>query len=531
MPERCDICGVAALESERFIEEALPFARTKRYCPACRQRLYHRVLGIMAVICLVVGTAGILLAWYRHASLLESRALQWSLLLAFQWLMVLPHELGHALAGRALGFTQIRMLIGAGKPLFSVRLFGFRTLINLIPFGGVTLSKPAEATSRWRVFGFIGAGLLVNFAAAAIAWCFAGPGELFRFGSGSALVPFFWANVLVLAENLFPYQAQTAFGRLNTDGLQLWNAFFRWNKPVKLEPQRLPIWNLALRHLLKWVGFLVMLGAMLFFVLVGALPFFELYDASGWELKIFLPAIMLALALATGWAALRIAKHPIPTVAMPRLHAGFGQVISVTPQQNHTLRQVTERAKQNDFVAAEALLDQVLAGLPAGQSGSWWPLALIKIDYIISQNDIERAEKVCLGWVDQATTTEEKLRVLDGVASQILYRSASSFLDKAERLARQALELAPGSLTLKGSLGAILVEQSRFAEGEPLLRECLERSPALHDQGISAFYLGVACLSTGDPDQARRLIKRGMVLHPEPWLLKKAQARLKELDN
>jgi Tfp pilus assembly protein PilF len=156
-------------------------------------------------------------------------------------------------------------------------------------------------------------------------------------------------------------------------------------------------------------------------------------------------------------------------------------------------------------------------------------LVQIKLEYIIAQNEGERAERVCLEWFNRLTTTEEKVKLLDCFASYILYKSASSFLNNAERQARQALELAPGTLTLKGSLGGILVEQGRFAEAEPLLRECLERSPALHDQGISSFYLGVAKLSAGDRIEAKRLIKRGMVLHPEPWLLAKAKGKLTEL--
>jgi tetratricopeptide (TPR) repeat protein len=528
MPERCDICGIAALESEHFTQEALPFARTKRYCPACRQRLYRRVFAVLAIIPVVAGCAGIFDALRRHVNLLDSAPVQWSLFLIFQWLMILPHELGHAAAGRALGFRQLRILIGSGKPLFSFKLFGVPTLINLIPFGGITLSKPANPVPRWRYLAFVGAGLLVNLTAAAIAWCFVAPGELFNIHAGTAVTPFFWANVLVLAENLFPHQGHTPSGPLNSDGLQLWNLLFRWNKHLKIEPARRPFWELVLRHLLKWTGFLVMLGGVLFFVLVAALPFLERNGASGWQLKIVLPAIMLGLALVTGWAAVRIAKHPISSVATPTLHGSFRPLLSVTPEQNKLLRQAIERAKQNDFVAAEALVDQAFAGMPDSKAAGCWPLVLLKLEYIVSQNDIARAEKVCLNWVNQAATTEEKVRILDGLASQILYKPASSFLDNAERLARQALELAPGFLTLKGTLGGILVEQGRFAEAEPLLRECLERSPALHDQGICAFYLGIAKLGAGDRSEAKRLIKRGMVLHPEPWLMAKAEAKLKE---
>jgi hypothetical protein len=84
---------------------------------------------------------------------------------------------------------------------------------------------------------------------------------------------------------------------------------------------------------------------------------------------------------------------------------------------------------------------------------------------------------------------------------------------------------------LKGTLGAILVERGNFAEAKPLLQECLEQSLAHHDQGISAFYLGLVKLHDGRIQEAKRLIKYGMVLHPEPWLLAKAKASLQIMAN
>jgi len=89
------------------------------------------------------------------------------------------------------------------------------------------------------------------------------------------------------------------------------------------------------------------------------------------------------------------------------------------------------------------------------------------------------------------------------------------------------LEIAPGTLTLKGTLGAILVEQGNYAEGEPLLSECLDRSPALHDRAIATFYLGMIKLRNGDGKQGERLMKRGMKMYPEAWMLAKGNAVLK----
>ena len=529
MPERCDICGIAALESEHFAEEALPFRRAKRYCPACRQRFYRRVFAVLAAIPLVSLCVGILGALHHHADLFDSMAVRWSLLMIFQWLMILPHELGHAAAGRVLGFGQIRILVGSGKPMFSFQLFSIPTIINLLPFGAVTLSKPGDKISRWRLLGFVGAGLTVNVLAAVIAQSLIAPGELFAFREGGVWMLFFWANLIVLAENLLPHRTYTPFGILCSDGLQLWNLLFRWNKRIEPEPALLPRWELGGRHLLKWTTFALMAGATLFFVCIACLPFFGPHQPGDWQIRVVLPAVMLALALVTGWAAVRIARHSVPTTTMSNLPAGLRQLLSLKPEHRLFLQKALERANQNDFSGAEALMDQVLATLPDSEMNGRWPLLQLKLEYIMSQNDAGRAEKVCLDWVSRMTTVEDKIRILDAFTSHVLYKSASSFLDAAERLARQALELAPGTLTLKGTLGGVLAEQGRLEEAQQLLRECLDRSPALHDQGISAFYLGVVKLAAGDSAEAKRLLRRGMVLHPEPWLIAKAQSKLKEL--
>jgi membrane-associated protease RseP (regulator of RpoE activity) len=44
-------------------------------------------------------------------------------LVIVQWFMILPHELGHAIAARLFGYTQIRILIGMGKILRAVSRF------------------------------------------------------------------------------------------------------------------------------------------------------------------------------------------------------------------------------------------------------------------------------------------------------------------------------------------------------------------------------------------------------------------------
>lgn len=55
--------------------------------------------------------------------------------LAFAFLIIV-HELGHALAARAVGMTIVRFSVGYGKVLWSFRLGGTQIALSAIPFGG-----------------------------------------------------------------------------------------------------------------------------------------------------------------------------------------------------------------------------------------------------------------------------------------------------------------------------------------------------------------------------------------------------------
>jgi len=170
----------------------------------------------------------------------------------------------------------------------------------------------------------------------------------------------------------------------------------------------------------------------------------------------------------------------------------------------------------------------VLGSLPERNSEAFAQLLLAKLQVQIKQGDIDRAERTCLDYIAENVNKQHKLKVLDGFACLILYQPSTPWLKQAEKMARLGLELAPGTLTLKGTLGGILTEQDNFAEAEPLLRECMERSPSYHDQGISSFYLGVIKLAQGKAQEGKRLIKNATTLYPESWLVSKANTKLME---
>src|SRR5215467_7565015 len=98
MSDRCDVCGIAALESQRFIEENFPFMRRRNYCPACHLKLVHRIYLVFTVVILAIAIFLICAAARTKEPILDYGGFWLLFLVIVQWLMIIPHELGHAIA-------------------------------------------------------------------------------------------------------------------------------------------------------------------------------------------------------------------------------------------------------------------------------------------------------------------------------------------------------------------------------------------------------------------------------------------------
>jgi hypothetical protein len=171
--------------------------RRRVYCPACHQRLVHRFYLGFAIVAVVIAGLAIIGAARTKQPILNHFGFGMLFLLIMQWLMILPHELGHAIAARLFGYTQIRILIGMGKPLFTFDFAGFYWVFNPIPLGGLTLAKPPEQVNRAKHLTFVSAGLFVNALFAVVAGLFIAPDGVASFPDSVAEL-FFWGNVIVV---------------------------------------------------------------------------------------------------------------------------------------------------------------------------------------------------------------------------------------------------------------------------------------------------------------------------------------------
>jgi uncharacterized protein HemY len=187
----------------------------------------------------------------------------------------------------------------------------------------------------------------------------------------------------------------------------------------------------------------------------------------------------------------------------------------------------------NQPVAAEAayhrLLAQLLAADPSlqNQSEIYLTASTKKLHAIMLQND-GRFENECTTFLHNIISDHQKITLLDQLACIPLVQDKPHLYHSAEFCIRKALQIAPQTLTLQGTLGALLVERAQFTDAEPLLRAC-HQSPALHDRGITSYYLARLAEQNADLPTARQLAKQSIALYPEPWLTKKADALLARL--
>ena len=228
----CDKCGVKSELPEAFFKQRKSFRRGFRIeCPQCHAESENHRFRRGLLFNLVLVTLG--LALVIAMPQLKSGWVLLNLVLFELFLVgsILPHELGHALVARLLGLRVFKVCIGNGRTLFCCRLFGLDTEFKEVPVGGLTQCAPIN--TKWfkvKQVTHIFAGPFSNLLLCAITLLFL-PLEdamnIERLGEG--LAPghvFFFTNLMILAQNLWPHTFSSPIGKLSSDGKLIWQTLF-----------------------------------------------------------------------------------------------------------------------------------------------------------------------------------------------------------------------------------------------------------------------------------------------------------------
>jgi hypothetical protein len=143
--------------------------------------------------------------------------------------VIVTHEAGHALAGRALGLSVPRVEVGMGPRVGRWRWRRTTIQLNTFPTGGMThLSATRETGLRWRLWLATAAGPAVTASLLGVAWLVPPSLTLKRVllqpevvatrPAPRELLAFY--AILILVGNLWPLDLRRRAGRWN-DGRQL----------------------------------------------------------------------------------------------------------------------------------------------------------------------------------------------------------------------------------------------------------------------------------------------------------------------
>jgi tetratricopeptide (TPR) repeat protein len=224
---RCHHCGATSTLEATYSQELSGLGRTRRYCPPCarerterssKSRLYW--LGALAAASLALLALG---RWTPFGTILGWIVLNVCLFYACLYATIVPHELGHAVVGRVLGFRVFSITLGAGPRLFDREVLGVRVRVHALPLGGATLVAPIERRFvRAKKLLVDAAGPAANAAGLAVVWSFDPDLRLQVLAAGPAIGAMaFLSHLVVLVLNLLPMHVPTPAGRLPNDGLQM----------------------------------------------------------------------------------------------------------------------------------------------------------------------------------------------------------------------------------------------------------------------------------------------------------------------
>jgi hypothetical protein len=170
-----------------------------------------------------------------------------------------------------------------------------------------------------------------------------------------------------------------------------------------------------------------------------------------------------------------------------------------------------------------------------GQPGLGWALrtsaSLARLRALLRDRQLESVNAAADEWCSSDIPLPGKLVLLDAIACEILYGECRDQLPAAESWARKAVALCPLELSIKGTLGAILVELGRHDEAEPLLRETYEQSPSPNDQRICAFYLALVAKRRKQTSRIHAFVTEAKEAADQPWLIAKLEQEFPDLSD
>ncbi len=574
---QCEKCGSEAPFNELMAPDTIT-GKHLNLCGACRKRLTDRSLFIW--LAAVAALAISLYLWRHYHPTVWLACFAWNMFLlqVVESLCTVPHELGHAMTARWMGFKVDRIIIGLGRRLGSFQFAGFQWDICARPFGGyVKFEQIAISNWRWRAVAVWAAGPLTNIllACGALVLLPSDAGKALDLGGTVSLwVLFIIANALMGLINLIPFVVNMPqLGLVPSDGMGLFQLVFQGKWPHATiphipAPSRAEPWWKCLIRLMAAIGMVI---AGFFLLLLSAVVLFSGLSKEQMQFKaVFAGVVLLLVMIGVFWLAARILKSadgsspdlqaastgdgvlgqisptdqakdkwpdkispPVMQFNLVQLY-NTGEFAKAEEEVNTVLRQVPDNLWLQFFKAsllsaqtknqeAEECLHAVFrrADIQSGTRISALHGRLLLLSQLGRKNEV-KADVVSM--LEGPYTVSEKTLLLDNLCCWPFMLERTEYLPEAEVWIKEAMKLDPASQTLRGTYAALLVESRQNpAEAEALLLKLLAQSKAPHDRGIASFYLALLAKRNGDLVAAKGWLRQAMQLYRAGWLLRRAE--------
>lgn len=206
------------------------------YCPNCYEgtRVYSTIKSFLFFV-----VAGLLIVYFDNTFAIGWIFLNLALFLLFSHIIILPHELGHAIVGKLLGMRVFRVAVGLGPVLFNKNIMGTTWEIKAIPLFGYTivLNKTVKGF-RFKKFFMLLGGISANIVMLLLIYSVIPEGFSFWdvTESVSPLAVVLIINWTVIISSLLPikFNLGTA-GQAYSDGFQSVKTLFMKEEEISKE--------------------------------------------------------------------------------------------------------------------------------------------------------------------------------------------------------------------------------------------------------------------------------------------------------
>lgn len=559
----CADCGRPESETGPLTTTTRAFRRPAPLCAPCRHRSARRG-GIALWILVLTPAVGAWLSPILAPDVALNPLVQrLGGIYLFESLLVLLHELGHAVAGLAVGYRIEQIRLGYGTLVAAGQFRGTEWQFRLVPYGGLCFGfHRDEKPTRWRQSIFLLGGPAVNLVLLGLGLLLDGRNPTVdRLAIPWILV---WGDAYLLAWSLVPMTLSMDGQPLPNDMLQFWRIWFPPTAPVAPARNRL---RLGLRH--PRFGRLVGLAVQGFGSLVLLLAAFLLCSAIlerhpvpllvGGGVLMLCGGMLFAVGRALNRPRLRAARdlqtQSIPEVLLvphvadqERLTGGMpiqeAQALWLRSQTRieqgraaETLPEVGERLRKHPgCLALHEIAFHVLSQLGRTEE------AFSALQSARGVTGISEATRAVLGYLEvgllaragrtpDAVAAAERVlgdthtpvirtAILDLLASLPLLAAHGEFLSQADRWSAEALTL-DSSPPLRATRAGVLSELGRVDEAEPLLRSVVAEASAPADLGIAHLYLALLENHRGNRKAARREAWAAFCHYPDRRLVER----------